>query len=285
MNILYVVDIEGGLVSMLVDSNLPIERDKLQNRFARLVKEDNDIIGAYFSGSIGNKTEDFYSDINARIILKPGIQIEQKQREIIRSIGDYLFIELFDYNHSIIHYATFIKLDLMVYTLEMLEPSILYKHIEIIKDDGTLTELHNLSKDMQYVVTQEVFDHILNQYYADYFNLYRAWRRNESNHIESIVLSIKQHLVSMWYLSKGTEPNIDDDWRNYEGEKSRLSHLEKEFILSYTPFDIKEIEVFTNKIAILMLEASEKVAVYDDLFFSRPNFMKVHDRISFTDEI
>ena len=166
----------------------------------------------------------------------------------------------------------------------MLEPSVLYKHIEIIKDDGTLTELHNLSKNTHYVVTQEVFDDVLNQYYADYFDLYRAWRRDERNHIESIILSIKQHLVSMWYLSKGAKPNDADDWSNYEGDKSRLSHLEKEFLLSYTPFDINDIEVFTREIAILMLEASEKVAVYDELFFSRPNFMKVHDRISYSTE-
>ena len=270
---------------MLVDSNLPVERDKLQNRFARLVKEDSDIIGAYYSGSIGDKTEDYYSDINARIILKPGILLEEKQRDIISAIGDFLFVELFDYNHSIIHYATFIKLDLMVYTLEMLEPSIEYKYIEIIKDDGTLTDLHHLSQSMNYVVTQEVFDVVLNQYYADYFNLYRAWRRNERNHIESIILSIKQHLVSMWYLSKGAKPNESDDWRQYEGDKSHLSHLEKEFLLSYTPFDIEELENFTREISILMLEASEKIAVYDGLHFSRPNFMKVHDRISFSEEV
>ena len=141
---------------MLVDSNLPVERDKLKNRFARLVKEDNEIIGAYFAGSIGDKTEDFYSDINARVVLKPGISPEQKQRSIISAIGDFLFIEMLTENHSIIHYSTFIKLDLIVYTLEMIEPSVQYKHIEIIKDDGTLQELHNLSKDMSYVVTQQV---------------------------------------------------------------------------------------------------------------------------------
>jgi len=270
---------------MLVDSNLPVERDKLKNRFARLVKEDNEIIGAYFGGSIGDKTEDFYSDINARVILKPGISPEQKQRHIISSIGDFLFIEMLTENHSIIHYSTFIKLDLIVYTLEMVEPSVQYKHIEIIKDDGTLQELHNLSKDMSYVVTQQVFDEVLNQYYADYFNLYRAWKRDERNHIESIVLSIKQHLVSMWYLSKGAQPNDPDDWRNYEGHKSKLSHLEKEFLLSYTPFDIEKLQIFIKEVAILMLEASEKVAVYDELVFSRTNFMKVHDRVSFSDEV
>ena len=270
---------------MLVDSNLPVERDKLKNRFARLVKEDNDIIGAYFGGSIGDKTEDFYSDINARVILKPGISPEAKQRNIISSIGEFLFVEMLTENHSIIHYASFIKLDLIVYTLEMIEPSVQYKHIEIIKDDGTLQDLHNLSKDMKYVVTQSVFDEVLSQYYGDYFNLYRAWKRDERNHIESIVLSIKQHLVSMWYLSKGFQPNQSDDWRHYEGNKSKLSHLEKEFLLSYTPFDINQLSVFVKEVAILMLEASEKVSVYDELVFSRTNFMKVHDRVSFSEEV
>ena len=110
---------------MLVDSNLPVDRDRLKNRLIRLVKEDEEIIGCFFSGSIGKRTEDFYSDIDARIIVKDNVNLMRKQQEVIRSIGEYLFVETFTEECSVIHYATFIKLNLFIYRPNMLEASVL----------------------------------------------------------------------------------------------------------------------------------------------------------------
>jgi predicted nucleotidyltransferase len=95
---------------MLVDSNLPVDRDRLKNRLIRLVKEDEEILGCFFSGSIGTKTEDNYSDIDARIIVKDNINLKRKQVEIIRAIGKYLFIEKLEEKCSIIYKVRFICL-------------------------------------------------------------------------------------------------------------------------------------------------------------------------------
>lgn len=274
----------GGRKFMLVDSNLPVERDRLKNRLIRLVKEDDEILGCFFGGSIGNHTEDFYSDIDARIVVKKGINVERKQVEVIRSIGEYLFIEEMTNNYSVIHYATFIKLDLFVYTEEMLVPNMWLKDIQIVKDFGILEELSEKSQTIQYRVTQEEFDKLINHYYADYFELYRCWRRKEYNYIEALALSIKHSLISLWYISKGFVPNERQDWGKYEGEKTKLSHLESNFILSYTPFDLNQLETFTKKMEILVFESAEKVANYNNLFFSIDTFKKVHKRISFKKE-
>lgn len=267
---------------MLVDSNLPVERDKLKNRLVRLVKEDEEIIGCFFGGSIGSKEEDYYSDIDARIVVIDGVDLIRKQQDIIKSIGEYLFVETFTENYSVINYATFVQLDLFVYRKEMLEPSIWMKQIDIVKDDeGILADLRALSQGLEYEITQGTFDAVLNEYYGYYFELYRAWRRGEPNNMEAIILNIKQHLVSMWYLSKGEIPNYDRIWSKYEGKRSKLSHLETEFLLSYTPCPPDELYIFTKKIEILMLEATEKVAAYNHLEFSPSIFRRVHDRISF----
>ncbi|MGO3732341.1 MAG: hypothetical protein ACTJHC_04095 [Vagococcus sp.] len=267
---------------MLVDSNLPVDRDRLKNRLIRLVKEDDEVVACFFGGSIGEKTEDYYSDIDARVIVKDNVDFEKKQRDIIRSIGEYLFIETSTHHYSTIHYATFIKLDLYMYTISSMTPSIWLKHIDIVKDDGLLEKLEEQSRNLSYAITQEEFDHILNNYYAHYFELYRCLKRHEDNYLELLMLSLKQSLVSMWYVSKGYYPNDVGEWGKYEGDKSKLSHLEKEFLSSFTPCTKEELETFTKQIAILMFEASEKVATYNELNFSRDIFRKVHKRISFS---
>lgn len=270
---------------MLVDSNLPVDRDRLKNRLIRLVKEDEEILGCFFSGSIGTKTEDNYSDIDARIIVKDNINLKRKQVEIIRAIGKYLFIEKLEEKSSIIHYDTFIKLDLFVYTVEDLTPSIWMKNIAIVKDFGLLEDLSKKSQSLSYSITQKEFDELINNYYADYFELYRCWKREEYNYLDHLILSMKHCLVSMWYVSKGFAPNPAMDWAKYEGRKTKLTHLEANFILSYTPFELKQLEEFTKKMEILVFEAAEKISTYNRLSFSQETFRKVHRRISFKVEL
>ncbi|MFW7420148.1 MULTISPECIES: hypothetical protein [Vagococcus] len=266
---------------MLVDSNLPVDRDRLKNRLVRLVKEDEEILGCFFSGSIGTKTEDYYSDIDVRIVVKDGLNLKRKQVEIIRAIGKYLFIEELTEDSSIIHYATFIKLDLFIYTVDKLEPSIWMKQIEIVKDFGLLEELSAKSQELSYQITQETFDNLIHSYYGQYFELYRCWKREEYNFLEHLTLEMKHTLVSMWYISKGYAPNPSNDWAKYAGRKTRLSHLEIEFLESYTPCQVNQLEEFTQKIEILMFEVAEKIANYNSLSFSQTTFKKVHRRISF----
>ncbi|MBO0478361.1 aminoglycoside 6-adenylyltransferase [Vagococcus fluvialis] len=270
---------------MLVDSNLSVDRDRLKNRLIRLVKEDEEILGCFFSGSIGTKTEDNYSDIDARIIVKDNINLKRKQVEIIRAIGKYLFIEKLEEKSSIIHYDTFIKLDLFVYTVEDLTPSIWLKNIAIVKDFGLLEDLSKKSQGLSYSITQKEFDELINNYYADYFELYRCWKREEYNYLEHLILSMKHCLVSMWYVSKGFAPNPAMDWAKYEGRKTKLTHLEANFILSYTPFELEQLEEFTKKMEILVFEAAEKISTYNRLSFSQETFKKVHRRISFKVEL
>ncbi|UDM79023.1 hypothetical protein [Vagococcus fluvialis] len=270
---------------MLVDSNLPVDRDRLKNRLIRLVKEDEEILGCFFSGSIGTKTEDNYSDIDARIIVKDSINLKRKQVEIIRAIGKYLFIEKLEEKSSIIHYDTFIKLDLFVYTVEDLTPSIWMKNIAIVKDFGLLEDLSKKSQSLSYSITQKEFDELINNYYADYFELYRCWKREEYNYLDHLILSMKHCLVSMWYVSKGFAPNPAMDWAKYEGRKTKLTHLEANFILSYTPFELDQLEEFTKKMEILVFEAAEKISTYNRLSFSQETFRKVHRRISFKVEL
>ncbi|MGY3766592.1 hypothetical protein ACWOAH_08625 [Vagococcus vulneris] len=267
---------------MIVDSNLPVERDRLKNRLIRLVKEDNDIVGCFFGGSIGTKRADNYSNIDARIVLRDGINTKKKQLDIIHTIGEILFIESFREDFSIIHYVTFIKLDLYVYTESTLQPSLWIKEIDIVKDNGLIQRVMEYSQSIQYRASQEDFDLLLNRYYANYFELYRCWKRGEINHLEFISLAMKQSLVSLWYMAKGICPNQLYDWSKYEGQRSQLSHLEKAFLASYTPLDIKELSGFTKEISILMLEVAEKVAVYNNLNFSRETFQRVHKKISFS---
>ncbi len=270
---------------MLVDSNLSVDRDRLKNRLIRLVKEDDEIIGCFFAGSIGTKTEDFYSDIDARIIVKEKVNLLRKQQEVIRSIGEHLFIEDFTERSSVIHYATFIKLNLFIYRKEQIKPNMWLKEIEIVKDYGSLKEMSDASQAITYKITQEEFDQYINHYYGYYFELYRSWKREEYNYMEDLTLAIKHSLVSMWYVSKGYVPHANLDWAKYEGRKTKLSHLETNFLLSYTPCTPDMLESFTKKMEILMLEAAEKIANYNNLAFSIDTFKKVHRRVSFKEDI
>ena len=274
----------GGDNRMVVDSNLPVDRDRLKNRLIRLVQEDEEITSCFFGGSIGSRTEDLYSDIDARVVVTEGVDFKRKQQDIIKAVGECLFIDTFELTHSVSHYATFIKLDLFIYTEDMLSPSIWLKEIEIVKDNGYVQLLMEESQPMFYLVSQEEFDRVLNKYYGNYFEIYRTVRRDEPNHLEFLTLALKQALVSMWYMEKGYPPNGYLEWSKYEGERSALSHLETEFLSTYTPCAVEDLIVFMKKIELLLLEASEKVATYHNLSFSRETFKKVHQRISLEEE-
>lgn len=266
---------------MIVDSNLPVERDRLKNRLIRLVKEDREIVGCFFDGSIGSNQEDFYSDIDARIVVKPHVNLKRKQREIINAIGEHLFIETQGLNYAVIHYATFIKLDLFVYYEADLEPSVWSKNIEIVKDNGMIRELQYVSQSVVYRIDQAEFDDLVFKYYGHYFALYRSLKRKELNDLEFISLYLKHSLVSMWYIEKGYAPNTTFDWSQYEGRRSKLSKYEKEFLQSYSPLLEEDMADFTKEIRILMFQATEKVAVYNNLNFDKKVFRDVHRLISF----
>ncbi|SFG85574.1 hypothetical protein [Sporolactobacillus nakayamae] len=97
------------------DQRLPEERNRLKTRIIKAIYDDERISAAFFGGSVGNGTEDLYSDIDLRIIAQPD-QLQTLTEHKIEMAGkwsDILFIENAHLSRLlVVHYTNFIKMDL-----------------------------------------------------------------------------------------------------------------------------------------------------------------------------
>lgn len=115
---------------------------------------DENVIGVFYSGSIGNGNSDLYSDIDLRIVVKDEVfeAYISAKRQRAQNWGTVLFFEDFPWtNYSIAHYDSFIKIDTFYYRKAEVRPSVWLKNIQIIRDtDHFLQEVHIASSKLSY---------------------------------------------------------------------------------------------------------------------------------------
>ena len=203
---------------------LHLARDALLQKVSRLAENSPAVQGIFLGGSLAAGNPDAYSDIDFRVVIDPAMDKELLLGDLLRQLEPILFIETKTNFYAVIHFDTFIKLDLFLYYPAELLPSPWLANIAIQSDHTQhLHEVKAQSAALRHQVTQAEFDFFLTKYYANLHEYYRRWKRDERNYTATCQLMILHCLVSFWYLEKGLVPNSLGDWSKYEGARTQLT--------------------------------------------------------------
>ncbi|WP_096155171.1 MULTISPECIES: nucleotidyltransferase domain-containing protein [Bacillus] len=236
------------------DKKLPTERKKLMDAIETDVKNDPNIIAAFYGGSIAKGNEDNYSDIDLRIIVKEHkfehYKLNKKERA--KKWGDVLFYEDFSWaSYSISHYNNFIKVDTFYYKEKDLHASLYLKEMNVIHDpSGLLKNVLKDSKSLRFPYSQEELDVWRGKVFAYLHETYRRVRRKEYNYAFSMLESLRFSVVTGWYTEIEIPANNFGDWSKVEGERSPLTEEQLALLASWDNPDRNERDILNVAKAI-----------------------------------
>jgi hypothetical protein len=147
---------------------------------------------------------------------------------LLKKLEPILFIETKTTFYAVVHFPSFIKLDIFVYYPDELPPSPWLATIHILKDTNEL--LRHIKEDSQkspYHPTQAEVDVFLAKYYANLHEFYRRFKRQETIYAQTCRFMLIHCLISFWYMEQGYPPNTLGDWSKYEGARSKLTNTQK----------------------------------------------------------
>lgn len=203
---------------------LNCSRNHLLKQLFSLAENMPEIQGIFLGGSLAVNQADAYSDIDFRVVINRTIDKTLIIERFLQQLPSLLFIETQTTFYAVIHFDSFIKLDLFVYYQEELLPSSWLASIAIYQDyNEQLARIKQQSRELHYCPSQEEVDFFLTKYYAFLHEYYRRWKRGEMSYSLSCQLTMKHCLISFWYMEKRLVPNSLGDWSKYEGARTKLS--------------------------------------------------------------
>jgi hypothetical protein len=231
------------------DLEIPKHREDLLNAIEKHLIDDENILGVFYGGSLGNKNTDLYSDIDLRIIVKDDVfeeyRLNKKQRA--KNWGKILFFEDFPWaSYSVAHYNTFIKVDTFYYKAKDVKPSIWLQNIKIVHDTNCLLK-NVLEKSMQltYLPSVQEVEIWRTKFFAYVHEAYRRAMRKEIYYALHCLDNLRLSIVTGWYMDAGIQPNTFGDWAKLEGNRSKLLewqlNLLEQWYSSREPNDIIEV--------------------------------------------
>ncbi|WP_207942541.1 hypothetical protein DOK78_000814 [Enterococcus sp. DIV2402] len=209
------------------ETTLQTSRNKLLHHL-RVITNISIIQGTFLGGSLATGNADAYSDIDFRIVLAPTVDKNIFLTTLLKKLEPILFIETKTTFYAVIHFPSFIKLDVFVYYPDELPPSPWLATIHILKDTNEL--LQHIKEDSQkspYHPTQAEVDVFLAKYYANLHEFYRRLKRQETIYAQTCRFMLIHCLISFWYMEQGYPPNNLGDWSKYEGARSKLTNTQK----------------------------------------------------------
>ncbi|WP_018931203.1 aminoglycoside 6-adenylyltransferase [Gracilibacillus lacisalsi] len=209
------------------DLKIPKHRQDLINSIEKDLLNDDDVLGVFYGGSIGNDNTDLYSDIDLRIVVSPEKFQEfiLNKKERLKRWGNVVYFEDLgpDVTYSIAHYDCFIKIDTFYYKFEDIKPSVWLQNIKIVRDlDGQLEDTLNKSTSLSYKPSREEIEFWRTKFFAHFHEAYRRAMRKELYYALKCIDSLRLSMITGWYMEVGIQPNAFGDWAKYEGERSKL---------------------------------------------------------------
>ncbi|KKI91323.1 hypothetical protein WQ54_15375 [Bacillus sp. SA1-12] len=219
------------------DLDIPNQRQVLMAAIESDLKNDRNVLAAFYGGSIGNQNTDLYSDIDLRIVVKDEAfekyRVNKKQRA--KNWGNVLFFEDFPWaTHSIAHYNTFIKVDSFYYKTKDIKPSVWLQNIKIVLDTtGLIKEVLKKSMALSYIPTVEEVEIWRTKFFAYVHEAYRRVMRNEIYYALHCVDNLRLSITAAWYMEAEIQPNTFGDWAKLEGNRSKLSVWQLELLAQW----------------------------------------------------
>lgn len=251
--------------------NLTEKRQKLLEHLVKKLASNTDVLNIFLGGSLAAGNADAFSDIDLRVVLRDPVKKSEFLSKFIANCEELAFIETQAENYAVLHFDSFVKIDVFVYYQKELKPSIWLQKIKILKDNGFLSNLTTQSASLVYRLTQAEFDGLCHKFYAWVHELYRRNARGERNYSEYCTLMLKNAYANFCTIAAGYQPNSFGDWSKLEGKRSKLTAVEQTFLTENTP--VKDLEKFLIDLSKLMQsilkEISQKQAVkFDENQFS-----------------
>ena len=216
------------------DLELPKHRENLRNTIEKDLIGDENILGVFYGGSLGNNNADLYSDIDLRIIVKDDVfeeyRLNKKQRA--RNWGNVLFFEDFPWaTHSVAHYDTFTKVDTFYYRVRDIQPSVWLQNILIVHDTNDfLNNVLEKSATLSYSPSVQEVEIWRTKFLANAHEIYRRVMRKELYYALHCLDHLRLSMVAGWYMEAGIQPNSLGDWSKLEGSRSKLTGWQLGFL-------------------------------------------------------
>jgi predicted nucleotidyltransferase len=209
------------------DNKLPIVRAELLEKILISLRQKPGVVGVFLGGSLAKDNHDLYSDIDLRIVVteeKYAEYVHAKQ-ELPKQWGNILFYEdLYPTApYTIVHYDSFIKVDIFYYSVMKLQPSIWLKDIKVLLDkDGILHDVRNKSNEFIYSVSQADVIRWKGKVFSYVHEVYRRVQREEYYYALAMMNNLRLFIVQGWDMNSNRQPNDGWDWSMIEGSRSHL---------------------------------------------------------------
>lgn len=200
----------------------PITRDDLEKARNDLLatvvdwfKKDQDVLGIFLGGSLAAETDDAYSDIDLRIVVKPERHqhfVEQR-REMPRQWPGFLFNEwLANTQHCVSHFQPFGKIDLFYFNVATLTPSPWYRlPIRILHDPrGIVADLVRRSEALPFTVGKDDVDLSISKGLAATHETYRRAKRGELFYAQTLLDELRHRMMQAddWLHDRSPETTV-----------------------------------------------------------------------------
>ncbi len=238
-----------------------IGRDNVE-RYKEIVEQfifnNEQILAAYYGGSIARNDSDSYSDMDLRLVVNEQTNKNKLLCEFIKLFNNKLFIEDKTNNFSVFHLDDLFKIDVFVFYKDELTPNIWLNNINIIKDKNNLLSQIKNQSNKTVTISPTRIAYIRNKYLAYLIETYKREKREEFHYVNYSINMMANIICYLWYLDINEEPNSLGDWSKYQGTRSKLNPYRIDILNELLTKDYFDQRITLNKEFVCVLENIDK---------------------------
>lgn len=232
--------------------------EKYKKMIEQFIYDNNEILAAYYGGSIARNDSDSYSDIDLRLVVDKQTYKDIILSEFIDSFENKLFIEDKTNNFSVFHLDDLFKIDVFVFYKDELTPSIWMNNIYILKDDNNLLSQIKNQSNKTVTISPERIAYIRNKYLAYLIETYKREKREEFHYVNYSINMMANIICYLWYLDISEEPNSLGDWSKYQGTRSKLNPYRLDILNELITTDYSDQRMTLNNEFLCVLKNIDK---------------------------
>ncbi|SCU36183.1 Uncharacterised protein [Mammaliicoccus lentus] len=232
--------------------------EKYKNLVEQFIYNNDEILAAYYGGSIARNDSDSYSDIDLRLVVNEQTYKDKLLSEFIDSFENKLFIEDKTNSFSVFHLDDLFKIDVFVYHKDELTPNIWLNNIDIIKDTDNFLSQIKLYSNKPVTISPERIVYVRDKYLAHLIETYKREKREEFHYLNFSLNMMANIICYLWYLDIGEEPNNLGDWSKYQGTRSKLDTSRLDILNDILIKDYFDQRTTLNKELVSVLENIDK---------------------------
>lgn len=162
--------------------------EKYKKMIEQFIFDNDEILAAYYGGSIARNDSDSYSDIDLRLVVNEQTYKDKLLSKFTDSFENILFIEDKTNIFSVFHLDDLFKIDVFAFYKDELTPNIWLSNIDIIKDKDKFLSQIKRQSDKTVTISPARIAYIRNKYLAYLIETYK--REKEKSFIMLITPTI-----------------------------------------------------------------------------------------------